>query len=66
MQHYSVLNGCGKSWRGKWLLSLLLPHLSMLIIMDVEKKEAAKNKIYILSIGVEDKSTLTPIFMPKF
>lgn len=65
MQHYLALNGCGKSWRGKWLLLPLLPHLSMLIIMDVEKKEAA-NKIYILSIGVEDKTTLTPIFMPKF
>lgn len=49
MQHYSALNGCGKSWRGKWLLSPLLPHLSMLIIMDVEKKEAAGNKlIYFL------------------
>lgn len=64
MQHYSALNGCGKSWRGKWLLSPLPQPLYMLTIMGA--KEKRRNKIYILSIGVEDKTTLTPIFMPKF
>lgn len=45
MQHYSALNGCGKSWRGKWLLSPLLQPLYMLTIMGAKEKQSGGNKI---------------------